>query len=87
MIQILVLLSFYDIIWMIFSFPVWSHDRQSDIFWNSLSSIHTMGKIFAVIELALKFITIFFLFNSYKTKYPDQTSKSNDNKLFYNFFY
>ncbi len=74
-IQILLLLSFYDIIWMIFTFPLWNHEKENDIFWNHLSTIHTMGKIFAFFELALKLITIFFIFNSYKTKYPDQTSK------------
>jgi len=68
-IHALTLLVVIDIILMIFTFSLWSHNKvTSDVFWNNLQGIHSFGKLLSFVELVLKVLTITYLVLNYKNK-------------------
>ena len=74
-IHTLTLLVIIDIIWMIFTFSLWSHERKIDVFWDNLQGIHTFGKIFSFLELGLKVLIVAYLVVNFKNKNPGQLGK------------
>jgi len=71
-IHTLTFLVIIDIFWMIFSFSLWSHNINDDIFWINLKGIHSFGKILSFLELGLKILIIVYLILNYKNKNPGQ---------------
>ena len=71
-IHTLTLLVIMDVIWMIFSFSLWSHGRKIDLFWTSLENIHSFGQICSFLELGLKILIIAFLGVNFNSKNPGQ---------------
>jgi hypothetical protein len=58
-VQILALLIVADLIWLIVMIPTWSHEKEDkNLYWNSLSGIHSFAIVFAFLELILKTILI-----------------------------
>jgi len=69
----LTLLVIIDIVWMIFTFSLWSHQKvTTDLFWNNLQGIHSFGKILSFIELGLKVLIITYLVLNYRSKNAGQ---------------
>ncbi len=64
-IHILIATSILEIIWFIFSLPSFFFLNKSNIFWKSLSLMHSTGLILALIQLLLKIIMCFILYNQY----------------------
>jgi hypothetical protein len=61
------MLMLADVIWIFVMFPHWSHDYAKS-YWNTLSGIHTMAKIFALLELGIKFLMVAYLLTDYRLK-------------------
>jgi hypothetical protein len=57
-----------DTIWLFVMFPHWYHNDDAKSYWNSLSGIHLMAKILAILELVLKGLTVAYLFTDYRQK-------------------
>ena len=77
-IQILIILTLADIIWIYLFSSAWEHDDESkdskskkinSQFWDSLWLIHKIVYVFAYIELILKGILIYYLIADFKEKY------------------
>ena len=51
-----------DVLWMIIILPSWSSDESQNPNWKSLSSVHTLVTVFALISLALKGLILFTQF-------------------------
>jgi hypothetical protein len=64
-IHILIATSILEIIWFIFSLPSFFFLNKSNIFWKSLSLMHSTGLVLAIIQLLLKIIMCFILYNQY----------------------
>ena len=64
-IHILIAASILEIIWFIFSLPSFFFLNKSNIFWKSLSLMHSTGLVLAIIQLLLKIIMCFILYNQY----------------------
>jgi hypothetical protein len=72
----LTLLVIIDIVWMIFTFSLWSHQKvTSDLFWKNLEGIHSFGKFLSFIELGLKVLIITYLVLNYRSKNAGQIGK------------
>ena len=82
LIQIFVILSISDIIWIIYFSGAWTHLSEEEIeetinkdskdiiaFWNSLWLIHGLVYFLAFIELILKGLLLYYLILDYKGKY------------------
>ena len=81
-IQLLVVLSFADTIWIMFFRNAWTHlskeEREKNnindtediiTYWDSLSFIHWLVYFLAFVELILKGLLFYYLFIDYKGKY------------------
>ena len=78
-IQILIVLTLADIIWIYLFSSAWEHDDESkdeskstqddNHYWDSLWFIHKIVYIFAYIELILKCFLIYYLIADFKEKY------------------
>ena len=81
-IQLLLILSIADIIWILYFSGAWTHlskeEREKinnndspDIiaFWDSLQFIHGLVYILAFVELILKGLLLYYLIMDYKGKY------------------
>ena len=64
-IHILIAASILEIIWFIFSLPSFFFLNKTNTFWKSLSLMHSTGLILALIQLLLKIIMFFILYNQY----------------------
>ena len=64
-IHILIATSILEIIWFIFSLPSFFFLNKTNTFWKSLSLMHSTGLILALIQLLLKIIMCFILYNQY----------------------
>ena len=78
-IQILIILTLADIVWIYLFSSAWEHDDESEDksksskddnqFWDSLWFIHKIVYVFAYVELILKFCIIYYLIADFKEKY------------------
>ena len=78
-IQLMVLLSFADIIWICLFSGAWVHDSEEQTgsetpkylldFWNSLWFLHGFVYFLAYVELILKGLLLYYLIVDYKGKY------------------
>ena len=64
-IHILIAASILEIIWFIFSLPSFFFLNKTNTFWKSLSLMHSTGLVLAIIQLLLKIIMCFILYNQY----------------------
>ena len=82
-VQILIILLFIDVFWVIVINFVWSHDKNDTEYWAGLSTLHSLIK-FAVYGEALLTATIIgLLFLDYKQTYGNNLnplSLSYENK-------
>lgn len=70
------MLVIIDIIWMIFTFSLWSHHKiTTNVFWNNLEGIHSFGKFLSLIELGMKILIITYLVLNYRSKNAGQLGK------------
>ena len=82
-IQLLILLSLFDIIWIFFFSSAWSKSTEEDrdvskdviTYWDSLSFIHGLVYFLAFVELILKIIIAVYLSMDYFGKYKDKGFK------------
>jgi len=82
-IQLLILLSLFDIIWIFFFSSAWSKATEEDrdvskdviTYWDSLSFIHGLVYFLAFVELILKIIIAVYLSMDYFGKYKDKGFK------------
>jgi hypothetical protein len=63
-----------DTIWLFVMFPHWSHDNAKT-YWNTLSGVHTLAKILAFLELAVKLLIVAYLLTDYRHKNNNDISK------------
>ena len=74
-IQMITILIFADIIWIILFSTAWEHDIQSENpsedvqFWDSLWFIHKLVYVLAYFELILKGFLLYYLVVDFKEKY------------------
>ena len=78
-IQILIILTLADIVWIYLFSSAWEHDDESEDksksskddnqFWDSLWFIHKIVYVFAYVELILKCCLIYYLIADFKEKY------------------
>lgn len=75
-IQLLVILIIADLLWMFIQMPLLSHDNlTTNVYWNSLSSIHTLIKCLAFLELVIKGLILAYLGIDFKQKNPQEIRK------------
>src|SRR5689334_10495406 len=60
-----------DILWLIIIMPYWESQSAKNVYWDSLSGVHTFALILAFIELLLKGGLIALVFLDYKKNYPN----------------
>ncbi len=77
-IQMLTVLLFADIVWIILFSSAWEHNNDSEdskssegesVFWDSLWLVHKIVYILAYIELILKGFLLYYLIVDFKEKY------------------
>jgi len=64
-----------DIMWMIFTFSLWSHSKSIDLFWDNLQGIHSFGKLLSFLELGMKVLIVTYLVLNYRNKNQGQIGK------------
>jgi hypothetical protein len=74
-IQLVAVLIIADILWMFIQMPLLSHERANNVYWDSLSGIHTLVKILAFLELIVKGLILVYLGIDYKNKNPQELRK------------
>ena len=68
-VQILLILVFIDIFWLIIMGFVWSHDKDDSEYWKELSTLHSLVRWGVWGELILSCVIIGLLFIDYKESY------------------
>ena len=68
-VQILLILVFIDIFWLIIMGFVWSHDKDDSEYWKELSTLHSLVRWGVWGELILSCVIIGLLFIDYKERY------------------
>ena len=68
-VQILIILLFIDVFWVIVINFVWSHDKNDTEYWAGLSTLHSLIKYVVFGEIALSATIIGLLFIDYKQTY------------------
>ena len=83
-VQILIILTFIDVFWLLVMSFVWSHDDKNDTeYWAGLSTLHSLIKYVVFGEIALSATIIGLLFIDYKQTYGNNLnplSLSYENK-------
>ena len=82
-VQILIILLFIDVFWVIVINFVWSHDKNDTEYWAGLSTLHSLIKFAVYGEALLTAIIIGLLFLDYKQTYGNNLnplSLSYENK-------
>ena len=82
-VQILIILLFIDVFWVIVINFVWSHDKNDTEYWAGLSTLHSLIKYAVYGEALLTAIIIGLLFLDYKQTYGNNLnplSLSYENK-------
>ena len=74
-IQMITILIFADIIWILLFSSAWEHGSQSENisedvqFWDSLWFVHKLVYVFAYLELILKGFLLYYLVVDFREKY------------------
>ena len=82
-VQILLILVFIDIFWLIIMGFVWTHDKDDSEYWKELSTLHSLVRWGVWAELLLSCGIIGLLFFDYKESYGsylNPLSLNYDNK-------
>ena len=82
-VQILIILLFIDVFWVIVINFIWSHDKNDTEYWAGLSTLHSLIKFAVYGEALLTGIIIGLLFLDYKQTYGNNLnplSLSYENK-------
>lgn len=59
-----------DAIWLIITLPYWNTTSENhNEYWESLSTVHTLAIILSFIEIGVKGLISFLLFNDYKKQF------------------
>lgn len=75
LIQLNSALILVDILWLVIIMPYWgAQSNAKNIYWDSLSGIHTFALVLAFLELFLKGGLIALVFLDYKKNYPNDIS-------------
>jgi hypothetical protein len=65
-----------DVFWLIIIMPYWRTKLSSpNLYWESLSGVHTFVLILAFLELFLKLSIVGLIFLEYKSTYPNDVSE------------
>lgn len=75
LLHLLAAIVIVDILWIAIIMPYWcSTPAGKNVYWESLSSIHTFGITMAFLELVLKLGIGFLIFSEHKKSFPNDTS-------------
>ena len=80
MVQVLIILVFIDLFWLLIMGFVWSHDKDESEYWKGLSTLHSLIRFAVYGETLLTAVIIGLLFLDYKDTY-----KVNLNPLNFNY--
>jgi hypothetical protein len=80
MVQVLIILVFIDLFWLLIMGFVWSHDKDESEYWKGLSTLHSLIRYAVYGETILTAFIIGLLFLDYKDTY-----KVNLNPLNFNY--
>ena len=75
-IHLLTLLIIADIIWLIAFSSAWVHSKNAETnpkisdYWNSLKMLHGFIYFIAILEVIIKGLLLYYLFEDYKGKHP-----------------
>ena len=70
--QLLLILVIIDIVWISITLPYWSSDSSTHTeYWDSLSGVHTLAIILSFIEIFIKVIMSYLLFDDYQIRYKN----------------
>ncbi len=59
-----------DAIWLIITLPYWNSTSENhNEYWESLSTVHTIAIILSFVEIGVKGLISFLLFNDYKKQF------------------
>ena len=82
-VQVMIILLFIDLFWVLVINFVWSHDKDDNDYWASLSTLHSLIKFSVYGEMILSATIIGLLFVDYKQTYGNNLnplSLSYENK-------
>ena len=83
MVQVLIILLFIDLFWLLVMRFVWSHDEDDTDYWKGLASLHGLIRYVVYGEILLTLCIIGLLFFDYKQTYGNNLNPLNlnyDNK-------
>ena len=78
-VQVLFILVFIDLFWLLIISFVWSHDKGDTEYWEGLSTLHFLIRYAVYGEIILSAIVIVLLFLDYKQTYGNNLNPLNLN--------
>ena len=78
-VQVLFILVFIDLFWLLIISFVWSHDKGDTDYWKGLSTLHSLIRYAVYGEIILSAIVIVLLFIDYKQTYGNNLNPLNLN--------
>ena len=82
-VQVLIILVFIDLFWLIVMGFVWSHDKDDSEYWKGLSTLHSIIRFGVYGEVIISITIMCLLFLDYKDSYRvnlNPLNFNNDNK-------
>ena len=78
-VQVLIILVFIDLFWILIMRFVWSHDKDDSEYWKGLSTLHSLIRYGVYGELIISATIICLLFLDYKDRYRVNLNPLNFN--------
>ena len=79
MVQVLIILLFIDLFWLLVMRFVWSHDKDDTDYWKGLVTLHGLIRYVVYGEILLTLSIIGLLFFDYKQTYGNNLNPLNLN--------
>lgn len=72
--QLLVLMSAFEVIFLVILTPYWTYKLPGNEYWSSLSTGHTVTLILTCVELTIKILLAVIYYMHYKKYFPEEVS-------------